>query len=371
MKRLLCPSLAIFLFSVCVSTNPVLNPAGEGLSLLNDDDLNYRLPGLVRPFKYVLTIEPNLDEWTFEGHVIIHIHTQVANVQEIVILSNDLILNQISIYKPPVDQTGYEELYSGDYSYDNVTHKVTIPTKIPLEVATTYYLEINYSGFMKDDMSGFHRSTYIENGQEIRLGTTQFQTTSARRAIPCFDEPGYKAVFELMIVRQKKYHTMSNTPILTTLEVQGQDDLLMDVYEPTPFMSVYLLAFIVSELTPRSDPFDPRFVVWARPEMYENTQYAYDVGTKLLDHYNAYTDYNYYNHMSKLDMAAVPDNRAGGMENYGMIIYRESYLLYNADKTSAYAKQDIATVIAHEQAHLWFGDLVRVMSGQAKSHFSN
>lgn len=353
MNKFLALSVAIAVISLC-SANPVLNsdPFDNDLLLL-DDAVNYRLPGLVRPFKYELQITPHLDEWTFEGHVIIHVQTQVSNVQEIVILANDLRIDEIRVYNPAEPQV---DLFDSDYSYDNVTHKLTIPTKSPLVASTTYYVDINYGGHMKDDMSGFHRSIYVENGVEVRLGTTQFQTTSARRAIPCFDEPGYKAVFELKILRSKKHHSMSNTPIKETLDVAGEEDLLLDVYQPTPFMSVYLLAFIVSELKPRGGD---AFKVWARPEMYDSTAYALEVGAKLLDHYNAYTDYNYYNHMAKLDMAAVPDNRAGGMENYGMIIYRESYMLYSADKTSAYAKQDIATVIAHEQAHLWFGDLVR------------
>lgn len=338
------------------SASPVINSASPPdntptIITAQDELLNYRLPGNLRPFRYDLVITPDLNKWTFDGHVIIYMQAQVPDVNEIVLLANDLEIREILVYKPEADTVN---LHQGlQHSHDPVTHKLTIPTNVALEVGPIYYIEIKYLGHMRDDMSGFHRSIYRENGVEKRLGTTQFQTTSARRAIPCFDEPGYKAVIELKIVREGKYHSLSNTQIKETIPV---NNLFMDVFEPTPFMSIYLLAFIVSELTPRGD--DARFRVWARPEMYEQSSYAYTVGKELLDHFNVYTDYNYYNEMKKLDMAAVPDNRAGGMENYGMIIYRESYLLYDADKTSAYAKQDIATVIAHEQAHLWFGDLV-------------
>lgn len=338
----------LFVIGACLS--PVPPSSNEGLQLeANSDDLDYRLPGNLRPFKYEIRITPNLNQWTFVGHVIISIHTQVTGVKQIILLSNDLGIVDISVTKQGEPNVNLYE----KHDQDAVTHKLTITTKSSLEDSTIYYVEINYNGNMKDDMSGFHQSVYMENGVEKRLGTTQFQTTSSRRAIPCFDEPGYKAVFELSIVRPRNYHTLSNTKIKESIALNN--DLFLDVYEPTPFMSVYLLAFIVSELTPRGNDI---FKVWARPDMLKETEYAHTVGVKLLDHYNSYTDYSYYTQMKKLDMAAVPDNRAGGMENYGMIIFRESYLLYRSDKTSAYAKQEIATVIAHEQAHLWFGDLV-------------
>lgn len=334
-----------------LDASPVLPP---DVSLTADEPLNYRLPQNVRPDKYELLIIPDLDNWVFEGQVVIYVMTQEANVQEIVLLSNDITIHNIRVFKPDTPTVDlHKDLV---HPHDPVTHKLTIPLNAPLEVSTIYHVAIEYRGNMKDDMSGFYRSTYMEMGVEKRLGATQFQTTSTRRAIPCFDEPGFKAKFELKIQRKAGLFSLSNTKLLETLEVEGQPGVFLDVFKTTPFMSSYLLAFVVSEFTSSLNHFDQ--AVWARPEMKKYTEFGRDIGRQLLAHFSNYTAYDYFTHMEKLDMVAVPDNRAGGMENYGLITFRESYLLFTSDKTSAADQQTIAEIISHEQAHLWFGDLV-------------
>lgn len=280
--------------------DPVLLSAQQD----NDEELNYRLSGDVIPSRYEIQITPNLDEWTYEGLVTIHVHATKENVREITLHSNDLTIQTVNVY----DEMANDLHVGEEYTYENATHKLSIATNADLELDKLYYLQIKFSGNMKDDMSGFYRSTYMMNGVERRLGATQFQTTSSRRAIPCFDEPQYKAIFDLMILRPENYHSLSNAKKLLEGIPQMDTGLLMDLYESTPPMSVYLLAFIVSDHAMRGDD---QFQVWARPDMYDNTEYAYEVGTKLLDYFNEYTDYNYYTHIGKLDMAAVPDSRSG------------------------------------------------------------
>lgn len=303
MIKLLGPSLAVVLLAALVSANPVIPSSDDGPFVITaeNDDVNYRLNSDVLPSKYEVTITPNLNQWTFVGHVIITLKAQVAGVNEIVLHSNDLEILNIKVTKQgdPVDL--YEK-----HAHDAVTHKLTISTKSPLDTTTAFNVEINYNGYMKDDMAGFYRSTYTENGVEKRLGSTQFQTTSARRAFPCFDEPKFKAVFDLKFRRTAQYNTIANTKLKQTNQLDG--GILEDVYESTPVMSTYLIAFIISEYTPRKDE---RFGVWARPEMYEKSLYAYDVGVKLLNYFNTYTADNYYSNMAKMDMAAVPDFSAG------------------------------------------------------------
>lgn len=281
--------------------NPILLSAQQD----NEEELNYRLSGDVIPSRYEIQITPNLDEWTYEGLVTIHVHATKDNVREITLHSNDLTIETVNVY----DELATDLHQGEEYTYENATHKLTIKTNADLEQEKLYYLQIKFQGNMKDDMSGFYRSTYTMDGVERRLGATQFQTTSSRRAIPCFDEPGYKAIFDLMILRPANYHSLGNTE--KVLEGMPQiNGLYLDLYESTPPMSVYLLAFIVSDHKMRGDD---KFQVWARPDMYENTVYAYEVGTKLLDYFNDYTDYDYYTHMGKLDMAAVPDSRSGNL----------------------------------------------------------
>lgn len=357
MIRLVDLTVLLLLAVVSCSAGPVIRPSFHDgpfiISADHDDVLNYRLSGDVVPSRYEITLTPNLDDWTFEGHVIIHVESKVQNVREIVLHANDLTIDTIKVYLPG---NPLLDLHEGEeYTYENATHKLTIPTNTIVEMGRIYYVEIEFSGNMRDDMAGFYRSTYMENGVEKRLGSTQFQTTSARRAFPCFDEPKFKAVFELKFLRTSQYNTLSNTNRKETGTPQPSG-LLLDVYEPTPVMSTYLIAFIVSEYTLRGDE---KFGVWARPGMHAESTYAHEVGVKLLDYFNKYTDNSYFNHMAKMDMAAIPDFSAGAMENWGLLTYRESNLLYSQEKTTRMIKQRIAAVISHEQAHMWHGDLVR------------
>lgn len=130
----------------------------------------------------------------------------------------------------------------------------------------------------------------------------------------------------------------------------------VDVYKTTPKMSTYLLAFIVSEFTARKDD---KFGVYARPEFYAQTQYPFNVGREILDAMSSYLNKDYYTMGNdKMDMAAIPDFSAGAMENWGLLTYRERSLLVDESATTLASRQSIAAVVAHEQAHMWFGDLV-------------
>lgn len=132
-----------------------------------------------------------------------------------------------------------------------------------------------------------------------------------------------------------------------------------DIFGSTPKMSTYLLAFIVSEFTVRENT-QQTFGVVARPEASAQTQYALDIGQAILQKLDEWTDYPYASvpEMTKMHMAALPDFSAGAMENWGLLTYRETNLLYDADVTTDLGQQRIAAVISHEQAHMWFGDLV-------------
>ena len=132
-----------------------------------------------------------------------------------------------------------------------------------------------------------------------------------------------------------------------------------DVYEDSVKMSTYLLAFVVSEFEYRQSiptSNDVRFRIWSRKEAIDQTEYAADIGPKILEYYEKYFDVPYP--LPKQDMIAIPDFSAGAMENWGLITYRETALLYQDGVTSTKEKEYIRTVIAHELAHQWFGNLV-------------
>lgn len=349
--------LSVLLYVVLCSAGPVIRPSFHDgpfiISADQDDVLNYRLSDNVVPSKYEITITPNLDDWTFEGHVIIHVESKVQNVREIVLHANDLTIESVKVY---LIENTLIDLHEGEeYSYENATDKLTIPTNAILELDMIYSVDIVYIGQLCDDMRGFYRSTYMQNGVEKRLGATQFQQPSARRAFPCFDSPNFKAVFDMKFLRSAQYQTISNTPLRETVPMEN--GLFMDIYEPTPVMSSYLVAFIIAE-SDYVKSGDEKFGIWSRPQMKTQTQYALEVGQELLESFSKYTAMDYYDSMKKIDMAAIPDFSASAMENWGLLTYRESNLLYNPEKSSLLHKKRIATVIAHEQAHMWFGDLV-------------
>uniref|UniRef100_A0A8C6T860 Aminopeptidase n=1 Tax=Neogobius melanostomus TaxID=47308 RepID=A0A8C6T860_9GOBI len=133
--------------------------------------------------------------------------------------------------------------------------------------------------------------------------------------------------------------------------------LFMDEFEKTTVnMSTYLVAFIVANFTPVNKMVSNTLLsVYAVPEKYEHTAYALDAASKLLDFYNNFFEIPYP--LKKLDLVAIPDFLAGAMENWGLITFRETSLLVGS-QSSALEKQVVASVVAHELAHQWFGNLV-------------
>lgn len=216
---------------------------------------------------------------------------------------------------------------------------------------------LNYVGVMEENMRGFYRSYYYNaNGTKVWLGSTQFEQTEARRAFPCFDEPKYKTTFQLKLnYKHLEYKVFSNTPAQSSVVIGNNRTLT--TFNTTPKMSSYLLAFIVA---PYSISGDKLVRVLSRPEATNQTAYSVSVGTELLQALGSWVQYPFNNvtEITHMYMAAVPDFAAGAMENWGLITYRESSLLYVPEDATSLQQQRIATIISHELAHQWFGNLV-------------
>nr|VZI22113.1 unnamed protein product [Spirometra erinaceieuropaei] len=193
-------------------------------------------------------------------------------------------------------------------------------------------------------------------GCEKYLATSQLQPTDARRVFPCWDEPSFKARFQITIVRRRDFRSLSNMPLMQSHEVWG--DWIEDEYQPTVNTSTYLLAFVVSQFSSLSglDSKGRNFTIWARPDLIGAAEYALNVGKCIINFFEEYFELDYP--LNKTDMLAVPHFAAGAMENWGLLIYREATLIWDPVVGTEGARQKVATVISHEIAHQWFGNLV-------------
>ncbi len=309
-----------------------------------------RLPTTVRPEKYILSLRPHLDEFTFEGEEEVEI-TVEEEVSEIVLNAAELEITSAELMS--LDGV---VIPARNIELDETTERATLTFERPLSKGHAT-LTLRFKGVLNDRLRGFYRSTYkTPEGEELRMAATQFEATDARRALPCWDEPSLKAVFDLTLVIPEGLAAISNTPIEAE-EVQGNGMKVVRFAE-TPKMSTYLLAFVVGELAfVEARAGDGTLTrVWTTPDKVEHGRFAVETSARVLDYMNNYFGIPYP--LEKLDHIALPDFAGGAMENWGAITYRERVLLFDPASSTAATKQAIAEVMAHEIAHMWFGDLV-------------
>ncbi|XP_067015218.2 aminopeptidase N [Anabrus simplex] len=256
-----------------------------------------------------------------------------------------------------VDDVGGSMLKIIAKSEDPGNETITIQMDPVLEPGMNYTLQIPFWGNITYGLRGLYRSVYTdENGVKKSLAVTHMEATHARRVFPCFDEPAMKAQFEIHVLRKDNLTSVSNMPLVSSQLVPDQPGWVVDSFEPTPVMSTYLVAVLVSDFGAlNSTGIDPKFSVLARKGQLKNADYALSIGPQILNYYAEYFGIKYP--LPKLDMVAIPDFAAGAMENWGLITYRENRLLYD-NTSSPGTKQSIAATIAHELAHMWFGNLV-------------
>lgn len=151
------------------------------------------------------------------------------------------------------------------------------------------------------------------------IATTHFEPTGARRAFPCWDEPEYKAIFNIKITHPTTHTAISNMPQASTDDTTNNTKIT--TFKPTKKMSTYLVAFVVSDYDKKQNS-DGTFRVWTKPHAVDQTQYAFDVGQDVLKKLKEYTGIDYYTYMEKMDQISIKDFTAGAMENWGLVTYR-------------------------------------------------
>ena len=307
------------------------------------------LPANVKPSKYKMTLQPDLKTFTFKGEQTIDIDIVVPTAR-VMLNAAELEISEVSLRRNGAS-TPLRSI-----SADEGTETVTLDFGETLAQGPAQ-LYMRFSGILNDRLVGFYRSEYQDTaGQTQFLATTQFEATDARRAFPCWDEPAQKAVFDATLVFDDSLQAVSNTPIVEeSCPVPGLKSVR---FGETPVMSTYLLAFVVGDVVSvEAKAANGTTVgVWTTRGKENQAGFALDTSVKLLGYFNEYFGIPYP--LPKLDHIAIPDFAAGAMENWGCITYRETALLVDPDNSSAGTRQRVAEVVAHEMAHMWFGDLV-------------
>ena len=317
---------------------------------MTDPDL--RLPTGVAPRHYAIELEPDLEAATFAGSVAIDIVlTEPAG--SIMLNAAELSVARARLCTP---QDEAEEL---DFALDAESERLTLSRRHGTgEFASgPARLEISFTGVLNDQLRGFYRSTYTDDaGATHTIATTQFESTDARRAFPCFDEPALKATFAPTLVVDEGLLAVSNTAETGREPLTG--GRVRVSFAPTMVMSTYLVAFVVGplEATGAIDCGGVPVRVIHRPGRGDQTGFALDVAAHALAWYSDYYGLPYPS--DKLDLVAIPDFAFGAMENLGCVTFREVLLLVDETAASQPDLQSVADVINHELAHMWFGDLV-------------
>ncbi len=308
----------------------------------------HRLPRTVVPARYELDLEPDLAAATFHGYVSIDI--SAVDDTDLMVL-NSAELSIVSCQLDGLD---------APFELDESSGRLFIRPDGGVVVGD-HVLDVEFDGILNDQLRGWYRSTYRDNGGNERvIATTQMQSTDCRRAFPCWDEPDFKAIFGVTLVVEPDLLAVSNCREISRVDREGLDGSakVAVTFADTMIMSSYLVAFVVGPLVATEwvdvDGIPVRIV--CVPGKESLTEFSLDVAAFCLRWFQDYYDIPYPS--DKVDLLALPDFAAGAMENLGCITFRESLLLVNPATATQHERQDVADVVAHELAHMWFGDLV-------------
>ena len=299
-----------------------------------------RLNDTFQPSHYALTLDlTQATDKKFSGSVIITGQTTSDNIT---LHAKDLVIHSATIDGQPA-KFSHGEFDALILNQDNLQ-------------PGDHTVSIDFSGTITDSMHGLYPCYFTHDNVKKQLFATQFESHHAREVFPCVDEPAAKATYDVTLKTAPDLTVLGNMPVAKSSEENGT---LTTTFATTPRMSSYLLAFVVGELHKKTAHTSSgvEVNVWATPAQSEETlDFALDIATRSIDFYDEYFGVPYP--LPKSDHVALPDFSSGAMENWGLITYRESCLLADPRLTPESSKRFIATVIAHELSHQWFGNLV-------------
>ena len=307
-----------------------------------------RLPALARPTRYALNLTIDPKEPRFSGRIVIS--AEVAQpTQAIVLHGRELAFTEATV-------ASQEDVLVATITPRQSAHAIGTPDEIvltlPRKVEGTIEIALAYTAAFSDQLVGVYR---VESGG-AQYAFTQFEPMDARRAFPCFDEPGFKVPFDVTITTP-----VGNIAVANSLETgrSTSDDKKRVTFKfaSTKPLPSYLVAFAVGPLEVREakgSRIPLRIITTKGKSAFGDA--ALEAGLAHLDILEKYFDHPYP--YDKLDLVAVPDFAAGAMENAGLITFREELILIDPKHPSASAQRNLALTVAHELSHQWFGDLV-------------
>lgn len=305
------------------------------------------------PANYRLELYPDRNTKTVKGTVTITGQKTGRPSQRLTFHQHGLTITEATV-------TRFEKKGESQFTVQRISHhktydEVRLHTDDMLYPGS-YSVTLKFTGKVQDSMHGIYLSHYEYEGRKQTIVSTQFESHHAREAFPCIDEPEAKATFDLTLISPAGEVAISNTPVKNQRE---QDGMLMTAFETTPKMSTYLLAFVYGDLqykqTTSANGIDVR--VWStKVHPLASLDFALDTAKGAIDFFEEYYGVPYP--LAKSDHVAIPDFSSAAMENWGLITYREPFLLVDPKTTPQSGKEYVCLVIAHELSHQWFGNLV-------------
>jgi aminopeptidase N/puromycin-sensitive aminopeptidase len=302
-----------------------------------------RLPTTVIPSHYKLLLDPDIGQQKFTGEETINVQVQQS--------TSEIVLNSLGLEISMAEAIAPGKTLPAQVTYDqpNETARLTFANPIPKGIVD---LHLKFSGKLTSGLRGL----YLSKSARRQYAVTQFEGTYARMMFPGFDEPGFKATFDLSVIADKGDTAISNGRIVKDDPLPGSTRHKI-TFSTSPKMSTYLVALAVGDWQCLERTVDGVPIrVCAEPDKKQYGQFALEAAAQSVHFYNQWYGIKYP--FEKLDMLAIPDYEWGGMENTASIFYRDAALLMDEKTASVFSKRGHATVVAHEIAHQWFGDLV-------------
>ena len=327
--------------------------------------LNFRLPKTLIPFHYEVELKANLfsaidssDLNWFSGNSSVSF-TAIENTSYVVIHSYNLNYSDIKLHEA---RSGDEVSIYNSWLYAPNQFLVVAVTE-QLNTMSNYTLQTNFIGELANDTTGFYRTRYFNaNNNPINIAASQMAVANARETFPCFDEPNFKATFDITLWHDASYIALSNMDVETVQDMP--EGVKRTKFKLSPPMSTYLVAMVICDFDDFAEANTSSFPVintrvYARPQAISAGKAAYSnsITPKMLKFFTDFFGINYP--LSKLDQIAVPNyDIAGAMENWGLIVYKEAFLLFDESSNTIFSKQQGAKIIAHELSHQWFGNII-------------